>query len=60
VDESGLQEQMVRLRRPLHADPEVGLDLPATQAKVVEALSSLSLEADAGRLDQLGGGHAPR
>ncbi|MCW2665267.1 MAG: amidohydrolase [Frankiales bacterium] len=37
-------EDLVRLRRALHADPEVGLDLPRTQDKVLAALDGLPLE----------------
>jgi amidohydrolase len=38
----------VRLRRALHRIPEVGLDLPRTQAAVVEALDGLGLEITTG------------
>lgn len=31
-------EEVVALRRAIHAEPEVGLDLPLTQAKVLDAL----------------------
>ncbi|WP_104086814.1 M20 family metallopeptidase [Arthrobacter sp. GMC3] len=40
----GLRE----LRRSLHRDPEVGLDLPRTQAKVLAALEGLGLEITLG------------
>ncbi len=36
------------LRRELHADPEIGLDLPRTQAKVLAALEGLDLEVSTG------------
>ena len=34
----------VALRRAIHADPELGLDLPRTTAKVLDALAGLPLE----------------
>ncbi|MYW18331.1 amidohydrolase, partial [Streptomyces sp. SID2955] len=34
----GLVEDLVRLREDLHREPELGLDLPRTQAKVLAAL----------------------
>src|SRR5690348_11111548 len=40
---------LVQLRRRLHREPEVGLQLPRTQEKVLEALSSLGLEVSTGR-----------
>lgn len=40
---------MVRLRRDLHAIPEVGLDLPATQARLLTELAPLPLEITLGR-----------
>ncbi|MBT0773113.1 amidohydrolase [Kineosporia sp. J2-2] len=43
-----LAGDLVTLRRELHADPEVGLDLPRTQARVVEALAGLGLEITLG------------
>jgi metal-dependent amidase/aminoacylase/carboxypeptidase family protein len=45
----GLQADLVRLRRDLHAHPETGLQLPRTQAAVLEALSGLDLEVSRGR-----------
>ncbi len=42
------QDDLVRLRRSLHADPEVGLDLPRTQEKVLAALDGLPLEVAQG------------
>ncbi len=41
--EAGLA-QAVALRRAIHADPELGLDLPRTTAKVKAALAGLPLE----------------
>ncbi|GAA0522523.1 hypothetical protein GCM10011581_34140 [Saccharopolyspora subtropica] len=39
-----LQHRGVRLRRDLHAEPEIGLRLPRTQQKVLAALDGLPLE----------------
>jgi amidohydrolase len=39
---------LVALRRRLHAHPEVGLDLPTTQATLLEALAPLPLEITTG------------
>jgi len=53
---AGLREQaaaiggeLTDLRRSIHAEPEVGLDLPATQRKVVEALGELPVEITLGQ-----------
>jgi hypothetical protein len=43
-DTSGLQRDLVRLRRELHQEPEVGLHLPRTQQRVPAALEGLPLE----------------
>jgi hippurate hydrolase len=43
-----LQDRTVELRRSIHAEPELGLDLPATQAKIVEALTGLGLDITLG------------
>lgn len=40
---------LVRLRRAIHREPEIGLDLPRTQARVLEALADLPLEIRTGR-----------
>ena len=39
-----VQPEVVSLRRRIHAEPELGLDLPATRAKILEALDGLPLE----------------
>ncbi|MDJ0786338.1 MAG: M20 family metallopeptidase [Myxococcota bacterium] len=39
-----LQPDVVALRRAIHAEPELGLDLPKTQARVLAALEPLGLE----------------
>ena len=36
--------EMIALRRAIHAEPELGLSLPATSAKVKQALADLPLE----------------
>jgi len=40
----GLADQIVSLRRAIHAEPELGLQTPMTSAKVREALAHLPLE----------------
>jgi amidohydrolase len=47
-DASALRDELVRLRRDLHAHPEIGLDLPRTQEKVLAALDGLPLEVSVG------------
>ncbi|MFC1400105.1 MULTISPECIES: M20 family metallopeptidase [Streptacidiphilus] len=44
-----LQPELVALRRALHQEPEIGLDLPLTQAKVLAALDGLPLEISLGK-----------
>jgi amidohydrolase len=46
---SALQDELVSLRRELHRDPELGLDLPRTQRRVLAWLEGLPLEISAGR-----------
>ncbi|MFL6113430.1 MAG: M20/M25/M40 family metallo-hydrolase, partial [Catenulispora sp.] len=48
-DAKGLQEDLVRLRRDLHRIPEIGLDLPRTQERVLAVLAGLPLEISTGR-----------
>ena len=43
-----LLDDVVALRRDLHRRPELGLDLPATQARVLEALDGLPLTVTTG------------
>ncbi|GAA4495949.1 M20 family metallopeptidase [Actinoallomurus oryzae] len=43
-----LHDDLVRLRRDLHREPELGLDLPRTQEKVLAALEGLPLEITTG------------
>jgi hippurate hydrolase len=44
-----LDDELAELRHSLHREPEVGLDLPRTQAKVLAALDGLPLEITLGR-----------
>ncbi|HEY7484253.1 MAG TPA: M20 family metallopeptidase [Streptosporangiaceae bacterium] len=44
TDADELSGDLVRLRRELHREPEIGLDLPRTQEKVLAALDGLPLE----------------
>ena len=41
-------QDLVDLRRAIHQDPEVGLDLPRTQAKVLDSLAGLDLDVTTG------------
>jgi amidohydrolase len=43
-----LQDDLARLRHDLHREPELGLDLPRTQRKVLAALDGLPLEVGTG------------
>jgi amidohydrolase len=45
----GLATELSELRHSLHREPEIGLDLPRTQAKVLGALDGLPLEITLGR-----------
>jgi hippurate hydrolase len=44
-----LRDDLVDLRRRLHQAPELGLELPLTQATVLEALDGLGLEVSLGK-----------
>ncbi len=46
---TALQPDLVALRRALHREPEIGLDLPRTQAKVLDALAGLPVEITLGK-----------
>ncbi|MEU9337110.1 M20 family metallopeptidase [Streptomyces sp. NPDC048290] len=48
LPEPRLLDDLVRLREDLHREPELGLDLPRTQAKVLAALDGLPLEISTG------------
>jgi len=47
-DAEQLQPDLVRLRRELHMEPELGLELPRTQEKVLRELQDLPLEITLG------------
>jgi hippurate hydrolase len=47
-DAGDLLSDVVSLRRRIHAEPELGLDLPKTQASVLDALADLDLEIRTG------------
>ncbi|MCV2393071.1 M20 family metallopeptidase [Actinotalea sp. M2MS4P-6] len=47
-DARALAPELDELRRALHTIPEVGLDLPETQAALLEALDGLDLEVQTG------------
>ncbi|GAA3827245.1 M20 family metallopeptidase [Sphaerisporangium flaviroseum] len=44
-----ISSELVRLRHALHREPELGLDLPRTQEKVLGALAGLPLEVTTGK-----------
>ena len=49
-----ISAELTELRRSIHAEPEIGLDLPRTQRKVLDALAGLPLEISLGREPELG------
>src|SRR6204780_1774691 len=48
-DAAQISGELVELRRAIHADPEIGLDLPRTQEKVLAAIDGLPLEVSTGQ-----------
>ncbi|MCM2423535.1 M20 family metallopeptidase [Streptomyces sp. RKAG293] len=46
---AALQAELVALRRALHREPEIGLDLPLAQARVLAALEGLPVEITLGK-----------
>ncbi|WP_261564894.1 M20 metallopeptidase family protein [Frankia gtarii] len=48
-DARSMSDDLVLLRRRLHREPEIGLDLPRTQERVLAALAGLPLEITTGR-----------
>ncbi|HEY6795123.1 MAG TPA: M20/M25/M40 family metallo-hydrolase, partial [Kineosporiaceae bacterium] len=48
ADAQAQQDELVRLRRAIHQEPEIGLELPRTQEKVLAALDGLPLEITPG------------
>lgn len=49
TEAAGLRDELIALRRAIHADPEVGLHTPRTQRRVLDALAGLGLEITTGR-----------
>jgi amidohydrolase len=47
-DAVAISDDMAELRRAIHRQPEIGLDLPRTQEKVLAALAGLPLEISRG------------
>ena len=48
-DAAAIAGQLAELRHAIHREPEIGLDLPLTQEKVLAALAGLPLEVTTGR-----------
>ncbi len=44
-----ISAELIELRRSIHADPELGLELPRTQRKVLDAIAGLPLEITLGQ-----------
>ena len=57
---TSFEGDLIALRRRLHQVPEIGLDLPQTQAIVLDELAGLGLEITTGDVRVLGGGSAAR
>jgi hippurate hydrolase len=49
TEASEIQNDLVAIRRQIHQEPEIGLDLPKTQAKIIAALDGLGLEIANGK-----------
>ena len=48
-DAAAISGELAELRHSIHAEPEIGLDLPKTQRKVLAALEGLPLEISTGQ-----------
>jgi amidohydrolase len=48
ADAAAIGAEIAELRHSIHAEPEIGLDLPKTQRKVLEVLDGLPLEISCG------------
>jgi len=46
---AAISDDIIELRHAIHAEPEIGLDLPMTQRKVLRALDGLPLDISCGR-----------
>jgi amidohydrolase len=44
-----LQPELIQIRHAIHQEPEIGLDLPKTQAKILTVLEDLGLEISTGK-----------
>ncbi|NLU64300.1 amidohydrolase [Rhodococcus sp. HNM0563] len=49
AEATALSDDLIALRRAIHADPEIGLHTTRTQRRVLDALSGLDLEITVGR-----------
>jgi hippurate hydrolase len=49
TEASEIQSELASIRRHIHQEPEIGLDLPKTQAKILAALDGLGLEITTGK-----------
>src|SRR5215467_15494770 len=49
ADATALAGDLTELRHAIHQEPELGLELPRTQSKVLSALDGLPLEISCGR-----------
>jgi amidohydrolase len=47
-DAAAIAAELIELRRSIHAEPEIGLDLPRTQRKVLDALAGLPVDVSVG------------
>ncbi len=47
-DARAIHDEIIELRHAIHKEPEIGLNLPKTQAKVLSALDGLPLEISTG------------
>ena len=47
-DAAAIGGELAHLRRAIHAEPEIGLQLPLTQQKILAALDGLPLEVTLG------------
>jgi amidohydrolase len=45
---AAIAPELIELRRSIHAEPEIGLDLPGTQRKVLDALADLPVDVSLG------------
>jgi hippurate hydrolase len=49
TDAMEIQTELVNIRHAIHQEPEIGLDLPKTQAKILTALADFGLEISTGK-----------